>query len=323
MKKHFIALFLTITLLFCTCAPSVQCFADASKASVFKTERELIYYEETRGMRVSIELFKSGSLICSAYFDEEPDAFYEYKTSAEDFDTNDPDWTQIKRSFFDNRTSWIRRCVSAEIQTEECDDSLIWSANYDGDYVYTINGLPGDTTYFTQWLQSHTHASPFRGEILSTGFYQGFMLYNKIGLDFIVSQVRNFSLSGFFSVVQLIVSVLLKSATDVLVNVISLLLDSADDLFQPGTRVLVYSLKADWFKYVTFGSAPGYPYAKADKYITWTGYGYSQTGNFNVDVDSETTTYDPSATKYNQSPQSYFSDAYTQYTWLGMMTGDY
>lgn len=140
MKKTFLILLTVFALFLSALVPSAACLAEEGKVSVFETDREFIYYEEADGMRVTIEVFKrNGDVIFSVYPDAEPGCFFEFKLNG--FAAGEPDCNAIKAYCFANEASWTKRCVADEVRVEDGGETLVWSAKYDGTYVFTIKGL--------------------------------------------------------------------------------------------------------------------------------------------------------------------------------------
>lgn len=139
MKKVMI-LAAAFALLLTAIAPAAICFAEEGKVSVFETDREFIYYEEADGMRVTVEVFKrNGDVVFSVFPDAEPGCFFEFKLNG--FAVGEPDWNAIKAYCFANEASWTKRCAADEVRVEDGGETLVWSANYDGTYVFTVKGL--------------------------------------------------------------------------------------------------------------------------------------------------------------------------------------
>lgn len=308
MKKlRSLSTLLCIAMVICLLQPVAYAAEEVGDVTATISGKYAVYsFENSEKLYNIIVLRESGQIQFALIRQTEPDICYEYVF---DLPTNlsvesATFWDSIRDVCFDNEANWNHFVISESIQVIDHSTSNISTFAADP-YL----------AYFEEWLVKKNGAE-----------WAPLHFTNKIvdGIDFSwdyyrrhdVSKNYTYLITQTVSVVGLISAVLGLFPTAGLNAAIGLIA-SATGFFLSGTKVYQYKLRTI-SSYVMTANGGTYPYSKADKHISYTGYVYSETGNWAVDTDSLKQYYDPSEEYYLSFTQQ-LNAAYENYLTLGDM----
>ncbi len=315
MKKiKILSLMLTLTLLFNLTAPLVHatCHTDlrtVQMSTPVSTENYTMSGAETLDVRFNILIDRTSQTgqFALVYLDS-PNYVYEF-TFDLDSETSNYDFSAIQDYCFSNENQWRAIYLPNSVSKVQFDENQPQPIATDS-----------NVTYFENWL-INKFGKEYGGNLLTTKTQNGTKMYLKSSFQVYAYKDKSYMIRNTMTVVSFVTGVLGLAAGANAVGVIGLIA-GADGLLHMNQSVYEYRLRANWFKYATVVSGPGYPYGLTDKFTYYTGYVYTETGNRNVDTESVSTTYVPSSTVYNSNTKI-FESAFDEYDRIGFQNGDF
>lgn len=244
---------------------------------------------------------------------DSPDYMYEYCFTLNEVSISHPDniWEDVQTHCFDNESNWTEVYLPEAVVSEEA---------VQNDSIVQPYATADDVEYFENWL-TDKYGDEYSGRLLSTKTQNGTTMYLKSGFQAYAYKDQTYRLAQTLTVVGFVTGILGLAAGATAVGVIGAIAGTGGMLFL-GQSVYKYTVRANWFRYVTLSSGTGYPYGLSDKFIFYTGYSYSETGTCNVDEASASTSYIPSSSVYN-SYTNIFNAAYDEYQQIGWQEGNF
>lgn len=237
-------------------------------------------------------------------YKDTPDMLYEYifdVTETSNIESTSF-WIATIDMCFNNQDTWRSTYIPTAVQV--VDDSLSGTSTYASDVYITrftneLISLYG-SEYYDSVLSNMTQGS------VSMTLYQA--LLHRVSKD------KTYLITVALTAAGFITSMLGRVIEGGILATISLILGTAS-MFAIGQKVYEYSLLTNWSRYVTINGG-SYPYNMTDKFVMYTGYVYTASGNYAIDEASEQTIYSDSSTYYSRYALQ-FEDAYAEYQRIG------
>lgn len=306
MKKlKFISVFLVVAVLLQILSPVALASQNFDMNDVCRVDNIWAYGVEDSEMiyNLLVDTDKNSGQFAVKY-KESPDTVYElvFDLGATDDVELASFWIATIERCFDNESAWSSTNISNAVQIVE--------SNPSGISLYAADAY---VTYFTNYLIGQYGAESYDYELRSTTEYGVTMTQYQAKLHR-AGRDRTYLITAALTVAGFITGVLGAVIGDGIVAAISFILGSAS-LFTIGEKVYEYSLFTNWSRYITINGG-SYPYNMTDKFIMYTGYVYTATGNYAVDEASEQTLYSDSYAYYLRYTLQ-FEDAYAEYQRIG------
>ena len=272
------------------------------------------YEDENFRYNIIVDVANDTCQFAIVYLDS-PDYVYEFVFDVSIFEKPNSkiDLSRIKDFCFENQSKWNEIYLP--------DAVTIVEGNENTQFTTSSYSPSSAEAYFNDWLIQR-YEVPYYGRVLGSKTINGTTMYLKCGFQVDSDRSTTYRIAQTITVAGFVTSVLgIVTGGVTLISVLSTIA-SAGGLFTMGQSVYEYELRADWYRYATLVNGPGYPYGMCDKFITYTGYSYSETGSCNVDSASAKTTYAPSSSVFNSYTQIY-NRAYDEYDRIGWQDGIY
>ena len=304
MKKHkWFALFLSIVFMFNIISSGVYAAdfnqpTDGYLGDIATNNQYAVYNFEDEEIRFIILIDRELEIgqFAITYLDD-TDYSYELCFSLSDIPVTveDLSWGDIQTFCFDSQNQWeeiyLPEAITITEEPTAAQNSVTPYSNSDA------------VAYFEDWLTT-IYGNEYDGILVLSTTYNNLNMYIKRGFQTIIGVSREYSANETMTVASFILNFLGVSTASRIINWLSAIV-GVGSIFT-GDKIYEYSVKANWFRYVTLTLADNYPYyGLVHKYTDYQGYRFTNRNgeHYWVDEDTESTYYNPSESVFNDNDE--------------------